>query len=99
MRHFVHSCELSGYDDDDQKLRLLPACLVGIAHEMLTEILTHTPDMNFSDAVEALHVRLESPQQALMHEASLRQRVKLASETQHGYATVHVATCFSETTT
>ena len=56
MRHFVHTCELSGYDDE-QKLRLLPARLVGTAHEMFTEILTHTPDINFSDAVEALHVR------------------------------------------
>ena len=49
---------------------------------MLTDIVTNSPNITYREAVEALRARLEPPQLALMHEATLRQRMKLATETQ-----------------
>ena len=76
IRHFVHTCKLSGYDDD-QKLRLLPARLVRTAHAMFTEILTHTPDINFSDTVEAL---LTTPPSLANWEWWIKNPVQLSSK-------------------
>ena len=85
MSHFDNACAPSGYTHE-QCLRLLPARLVGVPHEMLTDIVTNSPNITYREAVEALRARLEPPQLALMHEATLRQRVKLATETQYAFA-------------
>eukprot|EP00117_Sycon_ciliatum_P015434 scpid98680/ scgid15273/ len=75
MSHFDNACALLGYTHE-QCLRLLPARLVGVPHEMLTDIVTNSPNITYREAVEALRARLEPPQLALMHEATLRQRMK-----------------------
>ena len=74
LKHFNDAC---GYSEE-QKLLLLPTRLVGTSHELPETILLSDADISFHDAVEALRSRLEPPQQAQMHEAALRQRLKLA---------------------
>ena len=85
LKHFNDACHLNGYSEE-QKLLLLPTRLVGTSHELLETILLSDADISFHDTVEALRSRLEPPQQAQMHEAALRQRLKLAHETQYAYA-------------
>jgi len=85
MQHFRSTCDVNGYDDE-QKLQLLPARLLGTAHDLFTAVLANEPHLTFSSAVRALQERLEPPQQAQMHEAALRQRHKLAHESQYDFA-------------
>ena len=85
LKHFNDACHLNGYSEE-QKLLLLPTRLVGTSHELLETILLSDADISFHEAVEALRSHLEPPQQAQMHEAALRQRLKLTHETQYAYA-------------